>query len=784
MSDIASLERMLRSDAALEQARLAQSGAINTQQMLRQPLSNFNAGSLRNPANIPSLERLQASIRVTQYMESGTVTHMPAYVPQPNANASAGSGGGLTPNASSTMASTEATATSTLPRNISLPRQIQLPTTGQLARQARTIGPSLARRLGPALGRGALEAGASYLQAGNDSLNDALRNQLPSDLQPAWDGIAGPNGFLERWLTPPNIAGAREGVRQLQDLDRLRSGLPARSQAGQILEEFNCQLFGVGCPETSPEGVPNLGSPGALPPFYGGQSSVMYSVTVQVNSIDNNGYEAIGTPEIRQVLGPIRGIAKFSVDTPEGNRTEVRLLHAPMVDRPEGETYLGSYLTSAFQSISPRILDIARVDGQPDTGGNPQPETDADNRPATVPALVNPQVFPPAPAPDRPSSTVPNPVTTPPVTTPTAPPGTATPDAPPPDSDKDSPLNPFNPNSPFLPIVRPAAPPTGQRGFNPSGAQQPGQTPSAPRVGTGTQPPSPVCRYDNSNIAGRVDQTNVTLNAVQLFMEQQMMSKLNTIDAKLGPQIPGGGVSVFLGKMFDFAKKTWDFLKVDRILNILTWIGVLHNAFMLSNTLTQSLFAMVTVVLDAFNIEDSEGNPIDVSSEVGKWTEGFFNDLLGEETVDEIQAKWAKWNRIYQAAANLLYSIQSMFYSMAEILEVISNYAGRIGNALKKSGTVLQNSFNWMNTNANYTDNRFFRFLQRTQDGVEIVEQIFSEVVSIQETAAEFYEQSEQFSKEFGKEEGVIAGIEDKVAADQKTEIKISPNHEIKAEAD
>lgn len=790
MSSIAALERLLANEAALQQAQRTASYAQNTQQILSQPLSNFNAGSLRDPARVASLERLQASIQVRQYMESGTIRHAPAYN-APNSPALSSSGSGATTlNPSGAVVNgsgTPSPAAQTLTRPLNLPRQIQLPSTGQLVQNARSIAPSLARSLGSSLAIGLVQTGSQLLQSGLDDYNEQLGNQLPQNLQPAWDGIAGPNGFLERWLSPPQVSAAREGLRQLGDISRLQNGLPARSMAGGIAQQLTCSIFGVGCPSET-EGIPNLGSPGAAPPFYGGQSpGVLYNVTIRygLQNDSTGAYTSLSSfPETKTgIKGPITSIAVEQNDPlgliTNGSKSFVVIRAQPTTSAPTGITRFGGYFDSTMVIESRNIL---RADGQPDTGGNPAPSPTAENRPATAPPLANRQIFPPPSSPGLSPTTVPNPTQTPAPTNPTPPPGTGTPESDPPDSDRDSPFNPLNPNFPLVPAAMPVSPPSGARGFNPSGSPQPTTNPPSTRTTPGPQ--APTCLYDSRNISGKVDQANATLQFVELYMQREMMSKLDTIDTKLGKQIPGGGISGFLDNMFNFAKKTWNFLQVDRVLNVLTWIGVLHNAFMLSNALGQSLFAMVSLVLDAFGIEDADGNAFDVGSVVSGWTESFFNNLLGEETVDSIQANWAKWNRIYQAASNLLYSIQSMFYSMAEILEVISNYVGRIGNALMKSGTILQNSFNWMNTNANFTDNRFFKFLQRTQDGVEIVEQIFSEVVSIQETAVEFQQQTEQFDKEFGKEEDAISLTENKAAEDQRTDIQITPIHETRAEGE
>lgn len=302
------------------------------------------------------------------------------------------------------------------------------------------------------------------------------------------------------------------------------------------------------------------------------------------------------------------------------------------------------------------------------------------------------------------------------------------------------------------------------------------QTPEFP--GTGTDTPSLSCRYDGLGISGKVDQTNATLTAFQAWADANILAKVNSIDSKMGSVALPGGVTGTLQTIGNTVtaiqsrvKKTWDFLQIDRILSFLTLITVFHNAYMLSSALTQTLFSAISTMLDATGLDeflglvDSDDESFDVQQAVNKLTDNFFKSIFGVENVDGMKSTWKKYNRIYQAATNMLNSIQSMVFSMVEILEVISNYTGKIGNALKESGTILQNSFNWMNPNANYQDGKWFRYLNNIQEFVETVDELGSEVVSIQDTARDLSDQKDEFSK-------AVDDAEKKVS-DDKTKSKI-----------
>lgn len=373
-------------------------------------------------------------------------------------------------------------------------------------------------------------------------------------------------------------------------------------------------------------------------------------------------------------------------------------------------------------------------------------------------------------------------------------------------SNPNDPLSPVISRFPLIPAVMPATPqPTGLRN-QPDLANAPGtgtqtQTQLQPSTGTGLDTgdiPSPTCKYDGLGIAGKVtvvdskvETANTTLTVINTLLNEQILTKVNAIDSKLGPQVTGG-ISGLLGtvsetvtKAFDLGKRTWNFLQIDRVLHVLTWIGVLHNAYMLSNNLAQTLFEGIGNVLNVFGIEDEDGNSLDVGEMVGNWTNSFFISFLGQETVTGIKEGWKRANRIYQAATNIIFSLQSITFSMVEMLETISNYTGRIGNALKRSGTILSNSFNWMNPSVNYTNNRFFNALNNAEEAVETINQIASETLNIQEVGAQLFDQKEEF--ETALDEGVEFMTQQESVnkgASTRPNLVISPLDEARAEAD
>ena len=276
--------------------------------------------------------------------------------------------------------------------------------------------------------------------------------------------------------------------------------------------------------------------------------------------------------------------------------------------------------------------------------------------------------------------------------------------------------------------------------------QTSGTTTSGTDTGTGST--EGFCRFHEDTVSHQKLDTQFTklelIEAVQAAFQASM-------DRKLGPELPNGGIAGKLGRLGGLASKTWNFLQVDRALAIFSWIGVLHNAYMLSNNLGQTLFSAISTSLDAVGIQkvDDEGNeePYDVGEIVAKYTDNFAKNLFGVSTWEGIKSDWKKLNRIYQAATNLLNSLQSMTYAVLEGLETVGNYVAKIGNAARIFGVFTEKAFNPMRDNLNFKGGRFFRFLERSEEFVENIESISSNVVDIQQTAADCSDQATELKK-------------------------------------
>jgi hypothetical protein len=249
---------------------------------------------------------------------------------------------------------------------------------------------------------------------------------------------------------------------------------------------------------------------------------------------------------------------------------------------------------------------------------------------------------------------------------------------------------------------------------------------------------SNIKNNDNRNTGNILDAMNTGANAAQLALLKQ-------IDNKLGPQIPNGGISNFMQNFFARFVGFSRWLHLDRILNVLTWVNTTHNAYMLSSSLGNTLFSIVDNIGDIF-FKNQDGNDIDTRSIIGTSIDNFAKSAFGVEEWNGIKTTWKKWNRIYQAGANIINSVRSITDSIRNVGEWTAENTGRIGNALKKFGVVGGDAFKWMPENVN-AQSIWIKRLERLEDAASGIEMITGEVLSTTENLNEIQKQTEEFKK-------------------------------------
>jgi hypothetical protein len=221
------------------------------------------------------------------------------------------------------------------------------------------------------------------------------------------------------------------------------------------------------------------------------------------------------------------------------------------------------------------------------------------------------------------------------------------------------------------------------------------------------------------------------------------LALLGVINDKLGDKIPGG----IGGKLVDGFK--W--LQLDRLLNILTFAATVHNAMMLSNDIGQTFLGIISNALQLIGIKDDKGNAYDIGGVINSTVENLVKGIIGAENYTELSAAWQKANRVYQATTNILNSFQGLAQSILQANELIGAYTGRIGNALKKAGAVLESAYPWMNPEPKF--NRVTQGLEALQQTASTIQQVTQIPLDIVSQTTELTNAATEFTKAI-KEDG------------------------------
>ena len=202
----------------------------------------------------------------------------------------------------------------------------------------------------------------------------------------------------------------------------------------------------------------------------------------------------------------------------------------------------------------------------------------------------------------------------------------------------------------------------------------------------------------------------------------------------------------------NFMKTAWGTLRVNKILDYLNTVLLLHNAAMLSKSLAVSLGDSISAIANNTIdlIKNEDGSDIDINAALGNSLEGFLINLLGSENYTDISESFKKSSRILNAATNIINTIQFSLAGIAEGLETVGNYTGKIGNSLKKAGAVFENAYGWMSENLTVKTGRLGQ-VQGVLDGIETVSNVTSDLENVTYEFREVQENVDQIGQQFNK---------------------------------
>ena len=243
--------------------------------------------------------------------------------------------------------------------------------------------------------------------------------------------------------------------------------------------------------------------------------------------------------------------------------------------------------------------------------------------------------------------------------------------------------------------------------------------------------------------------------------------RVQTIDTKLGAQMPGGLGGV-LGRLSSS-------LGIDRVFNLINFLANLHNASMLSASLKVTLLEMLSSVGNATGLlQTSEGDNVDLNSVFNQGIETFITKLIGVDAWASMKLSWRKYSSIYRAATNSLNAVSSMFNSIGEVLETTAEHTGKIGNAIRAAGLVRENAYNFMAEKLNVKTSKFMTFQTKVGGATQVLEtvnEIAENIVEGQEQYTEAIKATSEFKEALANAEK-SDGVNNKLIKEEADKIK------------
>lgn len=261
-----------------------------------------------------------------------------------------------------------------------------------------------------------------------------------------------------------------------------------------------------------------------------------------------------------------------------------------------------------------------------------------------------------------------------------------------------------------------------------------------------TQPPTKPPNFPPVNV-------NCPCSTPVLNRLDEMDDKLST---GLGIGASGAGDSAIMAKlnqMQDFAAKAWEQTRLQKVMDALTLLAVLHNASMLSRNLAQTLGEVISQGLYAVGVKTEDGSPLDINGIIGTTTENWIISLIGADVYNDLRETYKKANRIIQVGTSIIWTIRSLQDASMDLMEWIGEHTGKIGNALKRFGVVGDRAYPWMSENPQAQGRLRTRIdkatgqIQNLEERVETYAQATSTVIELEQETGELLQQFGEFKQ-------------------------------------
>jgi len=207
-----------------------------------------------------------------------------------------------------------------------------------------------------------------------------------------------------------------------------------------------------------------------------------------------------------------------------------------------------------------------------------------------------------------------------------------------------------------------------------------------------------------------------------------------------------GTILVKITDVFNLVGGLWNNGIVDKAMQYITMITVIHNAAMLTRGIADTLGSALDLGLQAFGlqIKDKDGNQLGVNQVIGKSFENLIKGIIGADNYTALTQTWVQANRIYQTGINLISNVQNILDSTTAVAELTSNRVGTLMNALRNAGMVRENAYGAQSQNVTRF-NAFQNKLEALEQGVSNTASIAGNIVSVQQSVNEIKSNRQEF---------------------------------------
>lgn len=266
-------------------------------------------------------------------------------------------------------------------------------------------------------------------------------------------------------------------------------------------------------------------------------------------------------------------------------------------------------------------------------------------------------------------------------------------------------------------------------------------------------------RQGNPGIPGRNGRNGIDVNPADLaglralIIAQHATTRTN-VNATTTGLVSGvksfftTQIAVVTALITAIAKNTY----IEKALSVLTFAVTVHNGFMLSNNLAQTLGTIIDQVLGLILPKGLDGTPISIGNVLGKVAHEIIADSIGEKNYKTISEDWAKANRIYQAGINVFNQIGNAVGLVTAGMEVIGGNVAKIGNALKVWGVIGEKAYSWMNPQPNLKG-KFFNFINTASEKANTIAMMVAIPIGMSIAAVEINGSIGAIKKELDQED-------------------------------